>query len=128
LTNSLRTHPPKSTFNFSIVEPTPASINDLCIFHDQEYIEFLVKQTPPKTCSVPQKRKKRSSSSSSNSSIEDPIETFGLEYVSPSFKYIQLTSGLSTIRFITRIRHITRRRSNSICKPRFSTIKLRRNN
>jgi len=66
----------------SVMEPEPASEDDLCAFHDSEYVEFLLK--PPS--SAPSKKRKRRSSGSSHSSSssieeEDSFQKFGLEYV-----------------------------------------------
>src|SRR5579859_515492 len=61
-----------------IVEPKHASVEELCTFHDEEYIEFLLSaHGSPR----PNKRKRSSSTSSSSSSSEDPYENYGLEYV-----------------------------------------------
>jgi len=72
----------------SVIEPEPASEDDLCTFHDSEYIEFLL--NPPS--SAPSKKRKRRSSSSSHSSCsskdeDDSFKKFGLEYVAPSTHY-----------------------------------------
>jgi hypothetical protein len=75
----------------SIKEPGRASVEDLCTFHDPEYVDFVLSyqgasdSTSPRPQPPPQKRKRSPStdSSSSKSSKEDPCKTFGLEYVYP---------------------------------------------
>lgn len=64
----------------SIVEPKPASVEELCTFHDEDYIDFLLSSHGSPR---PKRRKRSSSTSSSSSSEQDPYENYGLEYVYP---------------------------------------------
>jgi hypothetical protein len=81
-------------------------MEDLCTFHDDDYVEFLLSYRETTPSSSPAKKRKRSLSSSSESSksSEDPFQEYGLEYVVLVVCVCVLISGLSSIRLAGKVR------------------------